>query len=243
MIKVAVVGSSGNMGSEAVKAVNNEPELSLVAQIDMGDDLATVLAQEKPDVAIDFTHPSCVKQNIETIITAGIHAVVGTTGLSTEDMNRLGDLAKEKGCGLALCPNFAIGAVLMMKYSAEIAKYMPKVEILECHHDRKADAPSGTALQTAHLIAKANPDINKDPIDEKELIPGSRGGRDKNIPIHSVRLEGFIASQEVMFGGLGQTLKLRHDTISRESFMPGVVLAVKKITAVTGLVYGLENLI
>lgn len=243
MIKVIVVGSKGKMGAEAVKAVQNDTELELVSAIDMDDDLSAVLAEKKPNVAIDFTHPSCVKENIRKIVSAGVHAVVGTTGLSTDEMNALGRLANDNNCGVAICPNFAIGAVLMMKYSAEIAKYMPKVEIMECHHDKKADAPSGTALQTAHLIAKSNPEINKDPIDEQELVPGSRGGRDNNIPIHSVRLEGFIASQEVMFGGLGQTLKLRHDTISRESFMPGVVLAVKKMHTVSGLVYGLENLL
>jgi len=170
---------------------------------------------------------------------------VGTTGLSPDDLSELNTLALENNLGLIVCPNFAIGAVLMMKCAAEVAKYMPTCEIIEYHHENKLDAPSGTSLKTVEMIVKNNPSINSANHNktETELVPGARGGLKDRIPIHSVRLPGFIAHQEVIFGGRGQTLTIRHDTTSRESFMPGVLLSIRKADQVKGLVYGLENLL
>ena len=156
-------------------------------------------------------------------------------------LEQLDEISKSNNVGVAICPNFAIGAILMMQLASKAAKYLPRAEIIEYHHDKKADAPSGTAIKTAQMIQKDNPNINNVTLNETELIKGSRGGTYEQIPIHSIRLPGYIASQEVILGGLGQTLKLRHDTISRESFMPGVVLAIKEVTKTTGLTYGLEN--
>jgi 4-hydroxy-tetrahydrodipicolinate reductase len=245
MIKILVNGARGKVGVEIVKAVQKETDLKLVGEADVDDKLKDKIWFEKPDVVVDFTHPNVVKENVKTILEAGCHAVVGTTGLREEDLAELGMLAKEKNKGLIVCPNFAIGAVLMMKYAAEIGKYMPTVEIIELHHDKKVDSPSGTAIKTAEMIQSNNKYINHtlNNREEKELYEGARGAKVKGIPIHSVRLPGYVAHQEVIFGGLGQTLTLRHDTISRESFMPGVIIAVRKVVGIKGLVYGLENLL
>ena len=242
-IKVFVNGYTGKMGEETVKAVEKEPSLILVGKARRGDDFDTLLTQTSPDVVVDFTHPSCVKQNTLTILKHNAFPLIGTTGLTEADQIELDALAKNKNLGILVCPNFAIGAILMMQFAAQAAKYMPRVEIIEFHHDKKADAPSGTALKTADLIYENNALINETPLDEKELIQGARGGAKNRIPIHSIRLPGYVAHQEVIFGGLGQTLTLRHDTISRESFMPGVVLAIQKIQSLRGLVYGLENVL
>ncbi len=243
MVHVYVNGGSGKMGSETLKAVQNDPELHLVGWGNRKDPLLERLKETHPQVVVDFTHPSCVKENTVAILTQGCSAVIGTTGLTASDLHDLDLLAKEKKQGVLVCPNFAIGAILMMKYAAEASKYMPRVEIIEFHHDRKADAPSGTALKTAELIYHANPHINEHALDEQELIKGARGGSKHRIPIHSVRLPGYVAHQEVIFGGLGQTFTLRHDTISRESFMPGVVLCIKKVQSIQGLIYGMENVL
>lgn len=243
MMKVVVNGALGKMGQETVNAVQGEPDLELVASIDRDHDLATTITETQPDVVIDFTHPSCVKKNALTILSHGANAIIGTTGLSEEDLMEIDTLAKAKGLGALVIPNFAIGAVLLMTFAAEAAKYMPKVEIIEYHHDKKADAPSGTAIKTAEMIHSLNQHINSATLDEIEHIPGVRGGRKHNIPIHSVRLPGYVASQEVILGGVGQTLVIRHDTISRDSFMPGVILCIRKISQISGLVYGLENVL
>ncbi len=231
------------MGQEAVKAVTNEPDLELVAALDRADDLGLTLRTYKPDVVVDFTHPDVVKKNAEIILTEGAHAVIGTTGLSAGDMESLHKLAETQKRSILVIPNFAIGAILMMKFASETAKYMPSVEIIEYHHDKKADAPSGTAIKTAELIHSVNHVINAVKPNETELIPGARGGQKCQIPIHSIRLPGYVASQEVILGGVGQTLTIRHDTISRESFMPGVILSIRKTKHLTGLVYGLESLL
>jgi len=243
MIKVIVNGYKGKMGEESVHAINHEADMKVVAQTDKGDDLADAISRTKPDVVLDFTHPSVVKENTLTILRSGVHAVVGTTGLSDADLKDLDAVAKEKSVSVIVCPNFAIGAILMMRFAQEASKYMPRVEIIEYHHDKKADAPSGTAIKTAEMIHETNPHINNKPLDEKELIKGARGGAKHDIPIHSVRVPGYVANQEVIFGGLGQTLTIKHDTISRESFMPGVVLAVRKAVKQNGLTYGLEKLL
>ncbi len=243
MIKVLINGASGKMGMEAVKAVGREPDLALVGAAGRKDRLDQLIQTVKPDVVVDLTHPSVVVENTRTILENGAHAVIGTTGLTPRDLDTLGKLAHSKSVGLLVCPNFAIGAVLMMKFAAEASKYMPKVEIIEYHHDQKADAPSGTAIKTAEWISVANPQVNAQLLDEVLSVAGVRGGVVGLVPIHSVRLPGFVASQEVILGALGQTLKIRHDTINRDSFMPGVILSIRKVIALRGLVYGLEHIL
>ncbi|MFH1542901.1 MAG: 4-hydroxy-tetrahydrodipicolinate reductase [bacterium] len=217
-IKVLVNGAKGKMGSETVKAVQNESDLELVGSIDFGDDLAKNIKQTKAEVVVDFTHPDAVLKNVLTILKSGANAIVGTTGLKQEDLDAIKKACEVNKANCLVAPNFAIGAVLMMKYAADAIKHMPNAEIIELHHDKKVDKPSGTAIKTAQLMGK-------------------------DVPIHSVRLPGLVAHQAVVFGGLGQTLTIRHDTINRESFMPGVILAVRKVKALKGLVYGLEHLL
>ncbi len=225
-IKVLVNGSKGKMGSETIKAILKEADLELVGQADLGDNLAKSIKSTKAEVVVDFTNPSSVMENVRTILNSRAHAVVGTTGLTSDNLTEIKKLCDKNGVNCVVAPNFAIGAVLMMKFAREAAHYMPQVEIIELHHEKKVDAPSGTALKTAEMIMA-----------ERE------GVKMQKVPIHSVRLQGLVAHQEVIFGGLGQTLTIRHDSISRESFMPGVVMAVRKVKTLKGLVYGLENLL
>ena len=243
MIKVFVNGGTGKMGSETIRAISNEPDLILLGSGNSKDSLSDPLKSLTPEVVVDFTHPSCVKKNAQAILEHGVCAVIGTTGLTATDLEELHQLALKQQKGVLVCPNFAIGAILMMKFAAQAAEFMPRVEIIEYHHDKKADAPSGTALKTADFIYAQNPHINAQKLDEKELIPGARGGAKHRIPIHSVRLPGYLAHQEVILGGLGQTLTIRHDTLSRESFMPGVILCIRKVVALKGLIYGMENVL
>ncbi|NQU18289.1 MAG: 4-hydroxy-tetrahydrodipicolinate reductase [Candidatus Saganbacteria bacterium] len=217
-IKVIVNGAKGRMGAESVKAVSKEADLELVAQTDLGDDLSEVIINTKAQVVVDFTVPKVAFLNAQKIIRAGAHAVIGTTGLTQENLKELGALCANNNVNCLVAPNFAIGAVLMMKFAKEAIKYMPNAEIIELHHDKKLDKPSGTAIKTAHIM-------------------------EKDVPIHSVRLPGLVAHQEVIFGGVGQTLTIRHDSITRESFMPGVVMAVRKVGSLKGLVYGLEKIL
>lgn len=223
-IKVIVNGAKGKMGQETVKAVQLDKALELVAQIDLGDDLAAKIKELTPQVVVDFTTPKVVMENIRLILNTGTRAVVGTTGISPENLTEIKELCEKNKTAAMVVPNFAIGAVLMMKLSKEAARYLPKVEIIELHHDQKLDAPSGTAIKTAEMI--------------KEETKGE-------VPIHSVRLPGYVAHQEVIFGTVGQTLKIRHDSISRESFMPGVVLSIKKVVESPAgkLTYGLEKIL
>jgi len=188
---------------------------------------------------VDFTHPSVVESNLRIALAAGIDCVVGTTGLSEGSLRALADDAPEGTC-LFMAPNFAVGAVLMMRFAAEAARFMPHVEVIELHHDQKADAPSGTAMLTADLIAAARAEVPPAPGRETEIAPGARGALVRDVTIHSVRLPGMVAHQEVLFGGQGQTLSIRHDSIDRTSFMPGVVLAVSKVGQLSGLVIGLD---
>lgn len=265
MIKVIVNGAAGKMGSEVVRAVKNEKDMQLVGVcdvhnigIDIGEiaaiapqkmqiakDLKALIRTEKPDVVVDFTHPDVAMENAKTILESKVHAIIGTTGLSENDLKEIKGLCSGNGVNCLVAPNFAIGAVLMMMFSKTAAKYMPNVEIIELHHDQKADAPSGTAIKTAELIlqAEAAKGVEKSKVKEIEKVDGARGGNMGGIHIHSVRLPGFVAHQEVIFGGLGQTLTIRHDSLSRESFMPGVIMAIRKIKSLKGLVYGLENLL
>jgi 4-hydroxy-tetrahydrodipicolinate reductase len=248
-ITVAVSGARGRMGQEVVAAVQAESDLELAGQVDAGDDLAAVLAEAKPLAMIDFTVPEAVMGNIRTALEHRVVPIVGTTGLGQQEVEEVRNLCRQSGVGALIAPNFAIGAVLMMRFAQEAARYMPDAEIIEMHHERKLDAPSGTAAKTAEMIAlgRSGAPATALPSEAFEKIPGARGGKGVgDVPIHSVRLPGFVASQEVIFGGLGQTLTLRHDSRDRKSFMPGVILAVRhapELARSGELVYGLENLL
>jgi 4-hydroxy-tetrahydrodipicolinate reductase len=260
MIRVLVSGAAGKMGSEVVRAVSAADGMEVVAAVDpavagclvpTGDgehvecraDLADAIARCTPDVMVDFTHPSVVEANIGVALAAGVNCVVGTTGLSEERLAALVGSAPE-GTALFFAPNFAIGAVLMMRFAEQAARFMPNAEVTELHHDKKADAPSGTAIRTARLIAAARGSAPDAPGRETELpgMEGARGALVDGVPVHSVRLPGLVAHQEVLFGGQGQTLTIRHDSIDRTSFMPGVVLAIREVGRRPGLTVGLEKL-
>lgn len=242
-MRVLVNGAKGKMGSETVNAVLKEMDLELVGQTDLGDNLGNIIIATKAEIVVDFTHPSAAMKNVRTILQNKAHAVVGTTGLTTANLAEIKKMCAKNKVNCVVAPNFAIGAVLMMKFARDAAHYMPEVEIIELHHDQKADAPSGTAIKTAQLILDDRKNIKRKIPKCIETVKNVRGGKLGGIPIHSVRLQGFVAHQEVIFGGLGQTLKIRHDSISRESFMPGVIMAVRKVRKIKGLVYGLENLL
>jgi 4-hydroxy-tetrahydrodipicolinate reductase len=265
MIKVLISGAAGKMGREVIKAVKKETDMKLVGAVDIAQvgidagedagigpigieiskDLKAAINDSKPDVVIDFTHPNVAMINARTILESRVHAVIGTTGLTEDNLNEIRKLCSKNKVNCIAAPNFAIGAVLMMMFSKTAAKHMPNVEIIELHHDKKADAPSGTAMKTAELIlqSEAAKGIEKGKVAEIEQLDGVRGGNFDGIRIHSIRLPGLVAHQEVIFGGLGQTLTIRHDSLSRESFMPGVIMAVRKVRSLEGLIYGLENLL
>ena len=230
------------MGQESVKAVSKDPDLDLVAQTDLGDTLPWINDQTKAQVVVDFTTATAAMKNADCIIESGARPVIGTSGLLPEQVAELQKLCNKQNLGGIIVPNFAIGAVLMMKYSQDAAKYFPHVEVIEMHHDRKTDAPSGTAIKTANLLAESRGSAPPT-VDEKEILSGARGANAEDIRIHSVRLPGLVAHQEVIFGGQSQTLTIRHDSIHRDSFMPGVCLACKKVMDLNELVYGLEHLL
>lgn len=251
MIKVLVNGASGRMGSEVVRMVRLTDDLVLSAIVDpaisLSDgfrfgDLKDALNLVKPDVMVDFTRPEVVEDNIKVALEAGVNCVIGTTGLSPEKLAELEQLIPEGVC-LFVAPNFAIGAVLLMKLASIVAPYMPDVEIIEMHHEKKIDAPSGTALRTAELISEARGEFTptQEGINVIEIEEGARGGMRAGVPVHSVRLPGYVAHQEVIFGGKGQTLTIRHDSIDRSSFMPGVEIAIRGVMMDEGLIVGLEN--
>lgn len=240
--KILINGASGRMGQEAVKAIQNDSELTLVAQTGRADNLAEKIKSSGAEIVIDFTSPQSAFENTLTIINAGAHPVIGTTGIKPEQIKQLQKLAAEKKLGGIIAPNFCIGAVLMMQFAQTAARYYNDVEIIESHHTGKLDAPSGTAVKTAEMIAK-NRKAEPERKSIHENITGSRGALYQGVPIHAIRLPGFVASQDVIFGGLGETLSIRHNTINRESFMPGVILACKKVPQLSELVYGLENIL
>lgn len=237
--RVLVVGALGRVGSRVVAGIGEAPDLELAGAVDLGDDLESVIDREHPKVAVDFTVPSAVFGNLRTLLARGIHTVVGTTGLTEEQLGEIDRLAREGGAGVLVAPNFALGAVLMMRFAEEAARHFPWVEVTERHHEHKLDAPSGTARTTAERIASARSEAPA-PLDETESAPGARGGRVEGVPVHSLRLPGSVAHQEVWFGSAGETLVVRHDTINRDVFVPGVLLAVRAITGHRGLVRGLE---
>ena len=248
MIRVVVSGAKGRMGSETVKAISAESDMEVAGEVDAGDSLAATLEQHKPDAVVDFSVPSSVLTNVLTCLKHGVVPIVGTTGLSPADLKSVRDGCALNNTGALVAPNFAIGAVLMMRFARDAARYMPEAEIIEMHHEQKLDAPSGTAIKTAELIAQGRERSQRVlfPSDTVMKFDGARGGLVAEVPVHSVRLPGFVASQMVIFGGQGQTLTIRHDSIDRKSFMPGVVFAVRQAAALKcnggALVYGLENL-
>lgn len=237
MTRVAVLGASGRMGSAVCEAVEADPDCELVARIGSGDTLDAVL-DAGADVAVEFTVPDSVKRNVAWLLERGVHTVVGATGLSEDDLGELENLTGP--ANLFVAPNFAVGAVLLMQLAAQAARHLPHVEIVELHHDRKTDAPSGTALRTARLIADARRETPEPPGPDGHP---ARGTVVEGIAVHSVRLPGLVAHQEVIFGGTGQTLTIRHDSLDRSSFMPGVMLAVKQVGTRPGLTVGLESLL
>jgi len=241
MIKVIVNGAKGRMGSEAVNAVNKDEALQLVGQCDFGDDLAGLIKQTSAQVVVDLTAASAGFSNTQTILNAGACPVIGTSGFQVEQVKQLQALAAEKQLGGLIAPNFSIGAVLMMKFSAEAAKYLPDAEVIEAHSPQKEESPSGTGIRTAELIAAARTKATT-PCSDKELIEGARGAELHGVKLHSVRLPGVVAQQTVFFGGLSETLKIEHNSQHRESFMPGICLACKEVVKHKELVYGLEHL-
>jgi len=266
-IKVLVCGAVGKMGQAVVRAVDAEAGFKVVAAVDrsgnlnigkdigllchineigvrLSGDLKETISKSNPDVMVDFTMPEIVIVNAQTALKAGVRVVIGTTGMTKDDINELSKFSKQNAIGAIIAPNFSIGAVLMMKFAKESSKYFAYGEIIELHHDKKLDAPSGTALKTAELMSQARKEFGRDSIRGKENLKGVRGGiADGNLHIHSVRLPGLIAHQETILAGIGQTLTIRHDTYDRTAFMPGVLIAIKKVVELDHLVYGLENII
>ena len=242
MIKVAVIGARGRMGSEVVKAVNEAKDLELVAQLDLGDSLDALLASGAV-VAVDFTTPDSVMANLEFLISHNINAVVGTTGFDDARIAKIKSLLANSKSGVLIAPNFAIGAVLMMEFATKAAKYFESAEIIELHHPNKVDAPSGTASRTAELMSAARKEAGLPVMPDATTtsLDGARGATVGDIPVHSVRVRGLVAHQEVLLGGIGETLSIRHDSIDRVGFMPGVLLGVRKVVTHPGLTFGLEN--
>lgn len=270
LIPVVVNGAGGKMGREVIKTIAQADDLFLVGAVDhnpalLGQDVGLVAGcgelevpvvndlqsvlllatQEKiQGVMVDFTHPDGVYENVRSAIAYGVRPVVGTTGLTPEQLEELREFADKASTGVLVIPNFSIGVVLMQQAAIQAAKYFDHLEIIELHHNQKADAPSGTALKTAQMLAELGKSFNPPQVEETETIAGARGGlSEENIRIHSVRLPGYIAHQEMIFGAPGQIYTLRHDTSDRACYMPGVLLAVRKVTELKTLVYGLEKIL
>lgn len=261
---IVVNGAAGRMGKTICKMVIEEDDYKLVAAVDVQNinkdifnllginssrkvmikqDLKDVIENVDVDLVIDFTNPEVVMKNIETVVAKKVKMIVGTTGFDQSDLKKVNSWSEKYEVPIMIAPNFALGAVLMMEFSKKAAKFFKKSEIIELHHDKKLDAPSGTAIKTAEMITE-NRQKNTEKSDEDfiEKLKGARGADYKGVHIHSVRLQGLVAHQEVIFGGEGQTLKIRHDSINRESFMPGIKLAIDKIDNLEGLIYGLEQI-
>ncbi len=248
MIKVAVCGALGKMGREVVEAVKNCELTELSAKIDIaGDDTYKSIEEAHKschiDVLVDFTQPASIFENAKYCLNNGIKIVIGTTGLTDEQIAELQKLSKEKNTGCLIAPNFSTGAVLMMMFAKQASKYFDNAEIIELHHNQKKDAPSGTAIKTALMMSEEKETFTKDNCPETETIKGSRGGISySDIHIHSVRMPGYIASQEVIFGSSGQIMTIRHDSMDRKCYMQGVLLAVKHVADKNDFIYGLENI-
>lgn len=263
MIRVGVIGALGKMGKEVIKAVIAEDDLELVMAVDIvrvGEDIGGIVVTKdsgikiqdnlseaivscKPDVVVDFTQPNTIFKNATLCLSQKVNSVIGTTGLSDEEINKLQELSEANKTSCLIAPNFTTGAVLMMMFAKQAAKYFDNAEIIELHHNQKKDAPSGTAIKTAKLMAEANDNFSTNNCAEVELIQGARGANaDSNIRIHSVRMPGYIASQEVVFGADGQIFKIKHDTMDRSCYMAGVLMAVRHVCNNVDFVYGLENI-
>ena len=268
-IPVVINGAAGKMGREVIKAVSECEDMMIVGAVDRNpgilgqdageiagcgaievpilNDLQSVLVlatQEKiQGVMVDFTHPDSIYENVRSAIAYGVRPVVGTTGLSATQIEELGEFADKASTGALIIPNFSIGMVLLQQAALQAAQYFDHVEIIELHHNQKADAPSGTAIKTAEMLSDSGKKYNSPLVKETETITGARGGKLGEIPIHSIRLPGLIAHQEVIFGAPGQIYTLRHDTSDRSCYMPGVLLAIRKVTELKSLVYGLEKLL
>ena len=242
-MRVAVLGSKGKVGATMVQAVQAAEDLTLSAEVDAGDPLS-LLTDNKTEVVIDFTHPDVVMDNLKFLIDNGIHAVVGTTGFTDERLQQVRAwLAAEPDVSALIAPNFAIGAVLSMHFARQAAPFYESVEVIELHHPHKADAPSGTAARTAALIAQVRKGLPPNPDATTASLPGARGADVDGVPVHSVRLAGLVAHQEVLFGTAGETLTIRHDSMDRTSFVPGVLLAVRRVAEQPGLTVGIESLL
>ena len=244
-IRVGVLGARGRMGQAVCRAVDTSSDLDLVAMIDVGDWLFSV-ADADAQVLVDFTHPGVVMDNIRFAIDQGIHAVVGTTGFTEQRLDTIREwLTDAPGVGILIAPNFAIGAVLSMRFAQIAAPYYPSVEVIELHHPQKADAPSGTAIRTAQLIAaaRAGAGLGPPPDATTEAMDGARGADVDGVRVHGLRVAGLVAHQEILFGTEGETLTIRHDSLDRASFMPGVLLAVRHVAALPGLTVGIEGLL
>lgn len=258
MIKVGVTGAMGKMGQEVVKAMCEDEKFELVCAVDINNvdglvcpnsdiritgNLEDAIKMYKPDVMVDFTQPKYVFENAKLCLNNGVRPVIGTTGLTDEQIEELKNLATEKGLGCIIAPNFSTGAVLMMKFAQQAAKYFDNAEIIELHHNQKKDAPSGTAIKTALMMSQEKETFEKGNCPETETIQGARGGQSySDIRIHSVRMPGYIASQEVIFGSSGQIFKIRHDSMDRQCYMGGVKLASEYIANHNEFIYGLENI-
>ncbi|MFB7829652.1 4-hydroxy-tetrahydrodipicolinate reductase [Streptomyces hydrogenans] len=242
-LRVAVLGARGRIGSEAVKAVEAAEDMELVAALGRGDELGA-LTEAGAQVVVELTTPDSVMANLEYCVGHGIHAVVGTTGWTEDRLARLnGWLAASPETGVLIAPNFSIGAVLTMRFAQLAAPYFESVEVIELHHPNKVDAPSGTATRTAQLIAKARAEagLGAQPDATATALDGARGADVDGVPVHAVRLRGLLAHQEVMLGGEGETLTVRHDSLHHSSFMPGVLLGARRVVSTPGLTFGLEN--
>jgi 4-hydroxy-tetrahydrodipicolinate reductase len=270
-IPVLVNGAAGKMGREVVRAIAQSEDMTLVGAVDHNpqyqdrdagelaglsepleipitnqfEPMLAFAAQEKqPAVMVDFTHPSSIYNNIRSAIAYGVRPVVGTTGLSAEQIGELADFADKASTGCLIIPNFSIGMVLLQQAAVSASQYFDHVEIIELHHNQKADAPSGTAIQTAEILAEMGKPFNPTVVEETEKLPGARGSiANEGIRIHSIRLPGLIAHQEVIFGAAGQVYTLRHDTSDRACYMPGVLLAIRKVLLLKSLIYGLEKIL
>ncbi len=262
LIKVTVLGACGKMGREVVKAVSDAEDMRMVGacdtafagsplaevtgvrglELEISGDFGTMLQQCKPDVVVDFAKPFEM-DHVRAALESGVVPIVGTTGQTADQLAQIEELTRKTGVGAMVVPNFALGAILMMKFAAQAAKYMPDVEIIELHHDRKVDAPSGTSIITAEMIDRARKESGVEATKPAGGDDPARGEERAGIRVHSVRLPGLVAHQEVIFGGTGQVLTIRHDSIDRTSFMPGVLLAVRRATKIQGLIYGLDKLL
>ena len=259
-MRVVVCGAAGRVGRQMVESLSQEADIEVVGLVDVAaipadlarsfapsavcsDDLASAIDKSSPEVVVDFTVAAAARENMVVAIERGVSPVVGTTGFSDDDIETISGKARDAGVGAFIAPNFSIGAVVLMRLSEIAASHFDHVEIIELHHDGKVDAPSGTGLHTARMIVEARGEPAVDVATERFTLEGVRGGDFGGVKIHSVRLPGLVAHQEVVFGGVGQTLTLRHDSTSRESFAPGVIIAIRRVCDLKGLVVGLDKLL